>query len=86
MPHIRLKIARIGLGAKVIAHLRGTSGNGVKQALLYYIALAKAHVPAELRLYARGGHAFALRPTRFPMTHRPKLADTWLRSIGMIGN
>ncbi len=59
--------------------------DGVKQSLVYYMALAKAHVPAELHIYARGGHAFGLRPTNLPITHWPKLADAWLRKIGVIG-
>jgi acetyl esterase/lipase len=58
--------------------------DGVDQALVYYTALAKAHVPAELHLYAHGGHAFGLRPTSSPITRWPALADTWLRTIGMI--
>jgi acetyl esterase/lipase len=60
--------------------------DGVKQSLVYYQALAKAHVPAELHLYAGGGHAFGLRPTNLPITHWPELADGWLRRIGIIGN
>jgi acetyl esterase/lipase len=58
--------------------------DGVDQALVYYTALAKAHVPAELHLYAHGGHAFGLRPTSSAITRWPALADTWLRTIGMI--
>ena len=58
--------------------------DGVNQALVYYNALAKAHVPTEKHLYARGGHAFGLRPTQFPITGWPALADTWLRTIGII--
>lgn len=58
--------------------------DGVNQSLVYYTALAKAHVPAELHLYAHGGHAFGLRPTERPITHWPALADAWLRTIGMI--
>jgi acetyl esterase/lipase len=60
--------------------------DGVRQSLVYYAALAKGHVPAELHIYATGGHAFGLRPTSLPITHWPKLADTWLRRIGIIGN
>jgi acetyl esterase/lipase len=58
--------------------------DGVNQSLVYYTALAKAHVPAELHLYAHGGHAFGLRPTRFPITGWPVLAETWLRTIGIL--
>jgi dipeptidyl aminopeptidase/acylaminoacyl peptidase len=60
--------------------------DGVKQSLAYYVALAKAHVPSELHIYARGGHGFGLRPTNLPITHWPRLADAWLRRIGIIGN
>ncbi|HJS92140.1 MAG TPA: alpha/beta hydrolase [Steroidobacteraceae bacterium] len=60
--------------------------DGVKQSLDYYLALAKAHVPSELHIYAKGGHGFGLRPTNLPITRWPKLADAWLRSIGIIGN
>jgi dipeptidyl aminopeptidase/acylaminoacyl peptidase len=60
--------------------------DGVNQSLVYYTALAKAHVPAEMHLYAHGGHAFGLRTTRFPITRWPRLAETWLRTVRMIAN
>lgn len=52
--------------------------------LSYYIALKKAGVPVEMHLYAHGGHAFGLRPTRLPATRWPELVETWLGTIGMI--
>ena len=58
--------------------------DGVQQSLVYYIALKKAEVPVEMHLYAQGGHAFGLRPTRLPITGWPKLVETWLGTIGMI--
>ena len=58
--------------------------DGVNQSLVYYMALAKAHVPAEMHLYARGGHAFGLRPTSEPITSWPALADAWLHLIGVL--
>ena len=56
----------------------------VRESLVYYAALAKAGVPAEMHLYAQGGHAFGLRRTRLPITDWPRLVETWLRTIGMI--
>jgi acetyl esterase/lipase len=56
----------------------------VQNSLVYYIALKKAGVPVEMHLYAEGGHAFGLRPTKFPITGWPQLMETWLRTIGMI--
>ncbi len=58
--------------------------DNVDDSLAYYIALKKAGVPAEMHLYAQGGHAFGLRRTKFPITGWPQLVETWLGSIGMI--
>ena len=58
--------------------------DGVKQSLVYYIALKNAGVPVEMHLYAQGGHAFGLRPTKLPITKWPELMETWLQTIGMI--
>jgi acetyl esterase/lipase len=60
--------------------------DGVKQSLVYYAALSKARVPAELHLFAHGGHAFGLRHTQFPIAGWPRLAEAWLRTIGMLPN
>jgi acetyl esterase/lipase len=59
--------------------------DGVSQSLTYYIALQNAGVPVEMHLYAQGGHAFGLRTSKFPITNWPQLAETWMRTIGMIG-
>jgi acetyl esterase/lipase len=55
----------------------------INNSLVYYIALKNAKVPAELHLYAEGGHAFGLRPKKFPITNWPRLVETWLGTIGM---
>jgi acetyl esterase/lipase len=60
--------------------------DGVHQSRVYYAALAKARVPAELHIYARGGHAFGLRTRNLPITHWPEVAEGWLRRIGIVGN
>jgi acetyl esterase/lipase len=57
--------------------------DGVNQSLTYYAALRKAGVPVEMHLFAQGGHAFGLRHTQFPITDWPRLAEVWLRTIGM---
>ncbi|HTW36266.1 MAG TPA: alpha/beta hydrolase [Rhizomicrobium sp.] len=55
----------------------------VHECLVYYAALAKAGVPAEMHLYAQGGHAFGLRRTELAITHWPDLIATWLQTIRM---
>jgi acetyl esterase/lipase len=57
----------------------------VEESLAYYVALQKAGVPAELHLYAKGGHAFGLRPTNLPIGRWPQLVEQWLHTIGMLG-
>lgn len=56
----------------------------VENSLVYYAALRKAGVPAEMHLYGKGGHAFGLRRTESPITGWPKLVEAWLETIGMI--
>lgn len=58
--------------------------DGVHQTLVYYAALAKKHVPAEMHLYAHGGHAFGLRPTGVPINGWPGVAESWMRTVGVI--
>src|SRR5437867_7184638 len=56
----------------------------VENSLVYYAALRKAGVPAEMHVYVKGGHAFGLRRTESPITGWPQLVETWLGTIGMI--
>jgi acetyl esterase/lipase len=55
----------------------------VENAWVYYEALKQAKVPAEMHLFANGGHGYGLRPTKLPVTHWPDLAATWLRTLGI---
>lgn len=52
--------------------------DSVNHSLVYYIALKRAEVPVEMHLYAQGGHAFGLRPTKFPVKEWPRLVEKWL--------
>jgi acetyl esterase/lipase len=52
-----------------------------ENALLYFQALKQWNVPAELHLYAHGGHGYGLRPTSLPVTHWPRLVETWFHTI-----
>jgi acetyl esterase/lipase len=57
----------------------------VETSLVYYQALKDAKIPAEIHLFAQGGHGFGLRPTDLPISHWPALAETWLRTIHILG-
>ncbi len=56
----------------------------VENSLVYYLALKNAKVPAELHIYAQGGHGFGLRPRDFPIMGWPKLVETWLHTIKVV--
>jgi acetyl esterase/lipase len=56
-----------------------------ENSLIYFQALKGAKVPAELHIFAQGGHGYGLRPTNLPITHWPALAETWFHTIHVLG-
>jgi acetyl esterase/lipase len=56
----------------------------VENSLVYFLALKNAKVPAELHLYAQGGHGYGLRPRDLPIMGWPKLVETWLHTIKVL--
>ncbi len=55
----------------------------VENSTVYFQALKNAKVPAEMHLYAHGGHGYGLRRTELPVTSWPKLAEIWMQTIQM---
>lgn len=51
---------------------------------LYARALNRAGVPAEVHLFAKGGHAFGLRDKDQAISSWPSLVESWLREIGIL--
>lgn len=49
-----------------------------------YLALQRAGVPAELHIYATGGHGFGLRPTTQPCSTWPVRCEEWMRNQGIL--
>ncbi len=56
----------------------------VENSIVYFMALKHAGVPAEMHIYTQGGHGYGLRPTALPITHWPRLAETWLQTIHVL--
>jgi acetyl esterase/lipase len=56
----------------------------VENSTVYFQALKNAQVPAELHIYAQGGHGYGLRRTALPVTAWPQLVETWLRTIRVL--
>src|SRR5690348_16611992 len=49
-----------------------------------YLGLKRAHVPAELHIYAKGGHGFGLRPSNKPCSTWPQRCAEWMRGQGIL--
>jgi acetyl esterase/lipase len=49
-----------------------------------YLALKRAGVPAELHIYASGGHGFGMRATGKPAATWPQRCEEWLRATGVL--
>jgi len=58
--------------------------NYVNSSIYYYVALKNAKVPAELHLFAKGGHGYGLRPTADPVTEWLALAEKWFHTAGIL--
>ena len=69
----------------LILHAMNDPTDPVRQPMAYALALSDAGVPVDMRLYARGGHAFGLRPTADPISREwPGQVKQWLHNIGML--
>jgi acetyl esterase/lipase len=56
----------------------------VENATVYFLQLKNAKVPAELHIYAQGGHGYGLRRTELPVTSWPQSVELWLRTIKVL--
>jgi acetyl esterase/lipase len=62
----------------------GDDNVSAENSVLLYLALKQAKVPAELHVFAAGGHGFGLRPTEQPVTAWPERCEAWLKQMGML--
>ncbi len=62
----------------------GDDGVPADNSVRMYRALKRAGVPAELHVYASGGHGFGLRPTAKPCSTWPRRCADWLRAQGLL--
>jgi acetyl esterase/lipase len=58
----------------------------VENATNSFLQLKNAKVPAELHVYADGGHGYGLRRTELPVTAWPLLVEKWLQTIKVVQN
>ena len=66
----------------LLIHSMNDPTDDVRHSLAYGLALNDVGGKVEMHLYARGGHAFGMRPTPDPITTEwPKLVEKWLHTI-----
>ena len=56
----------------------------IENSTVYFLQLKNAHVPAELHIFAEGGHGYGLRRTALPVTAWPSEVETWLHTIKIL--
>lgn len=57
----------------------------VRNSLDYYVRLAQAKVPAEMHIFAKGGHGYGVRSSsQLPVGAWPSLLQKWLQSSGFL--
>jgi acetyl esterase/lipase len=53
-----------------------------ENSVLYFLELKKAGVPADLHVYASGGHGYGLRASEHPVTTWPERCIEWMTATG----
>jgi acetyl esterase/lipase len=71
-----------GAPPTLLIHSMNDPTDDVRHSLAYGVALNDLGVPVEMHLYAKGGHAFGMRPTSHLITTEwPRLVEKWLHTI-----
>jgi acetyl esterase/lipase len=69
----------------LLIHAMNDSTDDVRHSMAYPRALNDVGVPVDMRVYAKGGHAFGIRHTDAPITREwPELAVKWLQNTGVL--
>lgn len=66
-----------------LAH-SGDDRVSAENSVMYYLALRRSGVPAELHVYATGGHGYGLRPGEKPHASWPARCEAWMRDSGIL--
>jgi acetyl esterase/lipase len=67
-----------------LMHTGGDSAVPPENSVLFYMALRKAQVPAELHIYEKGGHGYGLAPKDAVLATWRGRCEDWLRARGVL--
>ena len=68
----------------LLIHTQEDQSVPVENSILFFQALTRAHVPAEMYLFEHGGHGMGLRDGLGTASDWPKRAEEWLRTRGLL--
>jgi acetyl esterase/lipase len=67
-----------------LAHTSQDTGVPPENSVLFYLALSKHKVPAELHIYEKGRHGLGLGPRDLPYASWPDRCMAWMQSRGLL--
>lgn len=68
-----------------LVHTDQDTGVPPENSVMFYLALRRAGVPAEMHIYRVGPHGVGLARTIPGTSNWPKQCEAWLRGLGMLG-
>ncbi|MHB1036252.1 MAG: alpha/beta hydrolase [Pirellulales bacterium] len=67
-----------------LIHTSGDTGVPAENSILFYLAMRRAKVPAEMHIYEKGQHGFGLAPKDPVLSTWPARCADWLRGRGLL--
>ena len=83
-PMAREKQGTAATPPTLLIHTQADQTVPVENSILFYEALTKAHVPAEMYLLEHGGHGIGMRDGLGTSSLWPRRAEEWLRDRGLL--
>ncbi|MDB6165628.1 MAG: alpha/beta hydrolase [Lacunisphaera sp.] len=68
----------------LLIHTQADQSVPVENSILFFQALTKAHVPAEMYLFEHGEHGMGMKDGLGTASEWPKRAEEWLRNRGLL--
>jgi dipeptidyl aminopeptidase/acylaminoacyl peptidase len=68
----------------LLIHTQEDQAVPVENSILFYQALTRAKVPAEMYLFEHGSHGMGMKPGLGTASNWPKRAEEWLKERGLL--
>jgi acetyl esterase/lipase len=68
-----------------LVHATDDKAVPVENSIYFYLACRKAHVPAEMHIWEKGGHGFGMGQPQTPVSRWPVVCADWMRQMGFGG-